>query len=200
MLTSLLRAPALDFAAVAAYLDSLVDAARVNEVRHLEGRDQARLFDAAHGARSIDASFFVPAGGAPLTPVTHAGKNSLALFTAFEKVFYRVAGDGAREVAGYNRAGGFVETVVGPGYFTVTTGPEAGEMLIDYTTLPTTKPEGTPAILSNAARLSRVVYNGTQDIMRGVSSHVSIGRAMRGGKAMDNWFVLCRSVGEAPAP
>jgi hypothetical protein len=30
------------------------------------------------------------------------------------------------------------------------------------------------------------------DVMRGVSTHVSIGRARRGGKMSDNWFVLCR--------
>ena len=36
------------------------------------------------------------------------------------------------------------------------------------------------------------VYGGTQDVLRGVSEHVAVGRAFKGGKPMDNWFVLCR--------
>jgi hypothetical protein len=36
------------------------------------------------------------------------------------------------------------------------------------------------------------VYADTIDALRGVSAHVSVGRAMRGGKVLDNWFVLCR--------
>jgi hypothetical protein len=41
------------------------------------------------------------------------------------------------------------------------------------------------------ARLSRFICTG-RDFMRGVSQHVTIGRATREGKPMDNWFVLCR--------
>lgn len=66
-------------------------------------------------------------------------------------------------------------------------------MLVDYTRLPTLAPKGWPRILRNEQRLSRFVYNGTQDVLRGVSKHVSIGRAMRNGKDLDNWFVLCRT-------
>jgi hypothetical protein len=49
-------------------------------------------------------------------------------------------------------------------------------------------------MLPNDARLSRLVFNGTQDVLRGISKHVCIGRASRGGKWMDNWFVLVRRV------
>jgi hypothetical protein len=35
-----------------------------------------------------------------------------------------------------------------------------------------------------------------RDFLRGVSRHVSIGRATRGGKPLDNWFVLCRNESE----
>ena len=42
------------------------------------------------------------------------------------------------------------------------------------------------------ARLARFIYHRTRDFMRGVSEHVTIGRATREGKPMDNWFVLCR--------
>ena len=41
-------------------------------------------------------------------------------------------------------------------------------------------------------RLSRFVYYQTQDLMRGVSEHVSIGRASRNGEEMSAWFILCR--------
>jgi hypothetical protein len=40
--------------------------------------------------------------------------------------------------------------------------------------------------------MSRYIYDRTQDTMRGVSKHVSVGRASRDGKLMENWFVLCR--------
>jgi len=63
---------------------------------------------------------------------------------------------------------------------------------IDYTRVPPRGAEGWPAVLPNSARLSRFIYNGTQDRMRGVSAHVTIGRASRAGKDMDNWFVLVR--------
>ena len=72
----------------------------------------------------------------------------------------------------------------------------AGEVLIDYCEVPSDKPagkpDGWPDVRPNSAGLSRFIYNRTKDTMRGVSSHVSIGRAARDGKVMDNWFVLCR--------
>ena len=67
-----------------------------------------------------------------------------------------------------------------------------GEVLIDYLQVPPDKPSHWPKILSNSKRLSRFVYNGTQDVLRGVSEHVTIGRATRGGKDLPNFFVLCR--------
>jgi hypothetical protein len=46
----------------------------------------------------------------------------------------------------------------------------------------------------DAAPLVEVIhYGGTQDVVRGVARGVSVGRATRGGKPMDNWFVLCRA-------
>ena len=66
------------------------------------------------------------------------------------------------------------------------------ERALDYLRVPPERPEHWPAILPNSARLSRFVYNGTRDILRGVSKHVTIGQAMKGGKPMSAWFVLCR--------
>ena len=135
--------------------------------------------------------FFVPPGVPVLTGVTHEGRNSLAAFTLFAKVFYRLA-ETPDELGGYNRTSELVSTTVGPGYFVAyPQGPT--EVLVDYLRPPPRAPEGWPPILRNDERLSRFVYNGTQDLLRGVSSHVSIGRASRAGKVMDNWFVLCRT-------
>ena len=90
-----------------------------------------------------------------------------------------------------NRNSGLIETTVGPGYY-VAYDRGADEVLVDYLRQPPRHPEGWPEILPNSARLSRFVYNGTQDVLRRVSKHVSIGRAMRNQKWMDAWFILIR--------
>jgi hypothetical protein len=90
---------------------------------------------------------------------------------------------------GYNEQ--TFKSFTGPGYF-VAYNIDEGEVNIDYTRVPPRGAEGWPAVLPNSARLSRFIYNGTQDRMRGVSAHVTIGRASRAGKDMDNWFVLVR--------
>lgn len=90
-----------------------------------------------------------------------------------------------------------IQPVTGPGYFVCYEIP-GSEVLIDYTQVPAVdapRPEGWPGVRPNSAGMSRYIYNGTQDTMRGVSRHVSIGRAARAGKWMDNWFVLCRREG-----
>jgi len=97
-----------------------------------------------------------------------------------------------RELWGYNRTGAFVETTVGPGYFVAYPSEVGGEVLVDYLRVPPRCPEHWPTIVPNSTRLSRFVYDGTQDILRGVSKHVTIGRATKGGKPMSAWFVLCR--------
>lgn len=193
-LRELLDAPAIDLDAVAAHLDGLSPAARIEEVTSLGKREQARLFDAAEGYRPIALDFLVPSSREPMREVVHHGKNSLPVFTRFAKVFTRPddAQAAENEVWGYNRNPGLIETTVGPGYFVAYEHDREGELLIDYLRTPPRKPDGWPEIIPNSARLSRFVYYGTQDVLRGVSEHVSIGRATRGGKEMPNWFVLCR--------
>jgi hypothetical protein len=193
-LSDLLAADPIDMAAVAAHLDALDHSTRVAETVAIGGRAQARLFEAASGVRKITVDDFVRPDRAPLTEVVHHGRNSLALFTRFAKIMCRPS-EGAGTPGtlwGYNRSGGFVETTVGPGYFVVVPAERDGEVLIDYLQQPPGKPDHWPPILRNDQRFSRFVYNGTQDLMRGVSAHVTIGRASRDKKDMDNWFVLCR--------
>jgi hypothetical protein len=183
------ESPSID--AIEAHLDSLDPDARVAEVRSLGRSEQARLFEAASGHRSISLDHFVPTSHGPMEEVVHEGKNSLPAFNHFAKVFVRPEA-GAPELWGYNRAGGFIETVVGPGYFVAYPHAVPGEVLVDYLRVPPSRPGHWPEILPNSARLSVVVYNGTQDILRGVSKHVTIGRATKGGKPMSAWFALCR--------
>ncbi len=179
---------------IAAHLDRLESATRLEQALALGERDQARLFDLAKDARHLGLGELVPPGTPPLVEVVHEGRNSLPLFRRFAKVMCRPDGDDSPEqLWGYNRNPALVATTVGPGYFVVVAHGD-GESLVDYLRVPPRKPEAWPAILPNDARLSRFVYNGTQDVLRGVSTHVSIGRATRAGKVMNNWFVLCRSV------
>jgi hypothetical protein len=178
--------------AVESHLDGLDPDERLREIRTLGRAHQARLFEAAAGYRPVSLADIVPVDREPMQEVVHHGKNSLPAFNHFAKVFVRPRSAPQPELWGYNRAGGFIETVVGPGYFVAYPHEVPGEVLVDYLRVPPERPPDWPEILSNSARLSRFVYGGTQDILRGVSSHVTIGRATKAGKPMSAWFVLCR--------
>jgi hypothetical protein len=189
-LDTLLRRGDFEIAALGRYLDGLDSGTRIAQVRALGGKAQAVLYEAAKGARKLKLDQLVPSSVKDLTEVPHHGKNSLPLFTHFSKVFCRPRRD-AKELWGFNRVGAVIEKSVGPGYYVAYEGP-GDEVLIDYTRLPEGKLEHWPEMLSNKARLSRFVYADTIDALRAVSNHVTIGRAMRSGKVLDNWFALCR--------
>lgn len=183
-----LRDDGVDLEGLARCLDGLPSARRVAEARELSAAEQARLFEAASGFRRVTLDDFVPPGVPPLRPVIHFGRNSLPVFRLFEKRFCR-PDEAKNELWGYNEQPW--KALTGPGYFVARRASDL-EVVIDYGAVPPRKPENWPAILPNSARLSRFVYYRTRDLMRGVSRHVSIGRATREGKPMDNWFVLCR--------
>ena len=191
-LRSLIEVATPDMDAIAAHLDGLGHTERVRQVRTLGRRAQARLFDAASGYRALSLTDIVPEAVPDMTPVTHLGKNTLPVLTHFAKVFARPDDGDHSQLWGYNSSGAFVGAVVGPGYFVLHDHDVEGELLVDYLMLPPRAPAGWPAILPNSARLSRVVYYGMQDVLRGVSEHVTIGRATKGGKNMNAWFALCR--------
>lgn len=182
------RDDSVDVGALSAWLDGLDDETRVREVGALDRREQALLFDAAGGFRPITLTDFVPSGTTPLAEVIHAGRNSLPVFRFFEKRFCLPSGENDK-LWGYNEQPW--KNVTGPGYFVARPAPD-GEVIVDYCLLPPERPDGWPEILPNSARLSRFIYHRMQDVMRGVSRHVTIGRATRDGKTLDNWFVLCR--------
>jgi hypothetical protein len=190
-LNQLLTCGDFDVRQVGAMLDALDGPARLHAVRSLSGRAQAQLFEAAQGVRTVSLDDLVPPSSGLLQEVPHYGINSLLMFRRFAKVFCRPPAC-ARELWGYNRSGGFVETFVGPGYY-VAYETEGGEALVDYTRLPMAKPDSWPAIIPNEARVGRFVYANMKDVLRGVSRHVTIGRAIRNGQVKDNWFALCRA-------
>ena len=177
-------------ASVAGALDGLGEPERIDAVAHLRRKELAALYEAAASNPPLQLTDLVPASVPGRTEVIHEGKNSLPLFTRFQKRFCRAAkGD---ELWGYNEQVNRLFT--GPGYFVAH--HDGGQLVIDYRVLPEAGPQdlpaGWPRIIPNSARLSRFIYNGTVDVMRRVSDRVSIGRAQRNGKPMDNWFALVR--------
>ncbi|MFK8000043.1 MAG: hypothetical protein AB8H86_10615 [Polyangiales bacterium] len=174
---------------LAAELDAMTSATRNRWALGLGRRQQKRLFDAVEGHAALDLRFLVPPERAAMSEVVHEGLNTLPAFRRFAKVFCRPEeGD---ELWGYNRTNGITETVVGPGYFVTRTHGE-GELIVDYLVTPPASPSHWPEIVPNETRLSRFVYAGTQDILRRVSAHVSIGRAQKKGRWLPAWFVLVR--------
>ncbi len=198
-LRELVDAATIDVRGVEDFLDSLDPATRIAEIRTLGRLQQARLFESADGHRSISIDDIVAADRPAMSEVVHHGKNSLPAFSHFAKVFVR-PDEPSPELWGYNRTGSFVETVVGPGYFVAEPAANTGEVRVDYLRLPPRKPDHWPEILPNSARLSLWVYSETQDILRGVSKHVVVGRAFKRGKPLPAWFMLCREDLEDSAP
>ena len=186
--------PRVDLPRIRRVLDELGHSGRLDTMRAWDARQQAAIYDAAKGFLPLSLDHFVPASVGPMTEVIHNGQNSLPVFSHFEKRFCRPRpGD---EAAGEERLWGYnhndVQIWIGPVYFTTHLAESKGEVAIDYTEVPSEKPEGWPDIVPNSDRLGRFVYYRTIDVMRGISKHVSIGRARRGTHWMDTWFVLCR--------
>ncbi|MDI1450179.1 hypothetical protein [Polyangium sp. 6x1] len=185
--------------AIASYLDGLSAEDRLKETRTLSRDEQRKLYQRAEKASPITLDHFVPADMAKLSPVHHDGRNTLPLpsgLKLFQKRFCRPE-DGSARLFGYNESP-FLGTV-GPGFFVAvpTAGrPEwegRGGVVIDYFQVPDgAVAAGWPKVIPNSKGLQTFVYNGTRDYMRKVSTHVSIGAAYKGEKALDHYFILCR--------
>jgi hypothetical protein len=188
---SVLLEPTIDLARLAEVLDGLGHEGRVHATRGWDKKRQAAIYEAAKG-QSIDFDFLVPASMGPLVEVIHDLHNTLPLFSNSQKRFCRLPKESEEfEIAGYNHAS--TNPLTGPGYFVVRNGEgeHEGELAIDYTKLPKSKPGGWPEIRDNDGGIGGIVYGGMIDYMRKVSTHVSIGRATK-GKPMDAWFTLVR--------
>ncbi len=173
-------------------LDRMDPKSRLWTVQSIEPEEQAVLWDLFKEAPA-DADHFVPSGTDPLKPVIHHGKNTLPVKSFFQKRFCR-ADDDSSDLWGYNHQS--LAWLTGPGYFVAHAAEDAEQApssyLIDYTRVPAKKPADWPEIKANEGGVGSMVYGGMKDYMRKVSEHVSIGRAYRGGKATDNYFILCR--------
>ena len=182
-----------DARALGERLDRMSARERQREAFSWSRREQGRLFEAVHpdkSGRECTLESLVPPGRAVLESVRHEGINTLPAFRHFAKVFARP--DGRDELWGYNDTSTFVTTTVGPGFFTARANDQPGEVLIDYLTLPPAVPPEWPALVPNEARLGRFVYAGTQDVLRSISEHVSVGRARKGDRWLPSYFVLVR--------
>lgn len=196
---SVLLEPTIDLPRLAEVLDGLGHEGRVHAARSWNKKRQSAIYEAAKG-QPIDMTMLVPASIGPLVEVIHDLHNTLPLFSDSEKRFCRLPPDDVTrdgfEVAGYNHAS--TNGLTGPGYFIVrkaeaTDGAEhEGQLAVDYTKLPKSKPAGWPEIKDNTGGFSALVYGGMTDYMRKVSTHVSIGRAFKRGKPIGAFFTLVR--------
>ena len=183
--------PRLDLPRLAKVLDEIGTPARVWATRQWTRDIQAKLYEAAKGFRPVSLDDYVPAGTAPHVEVVTHGMNTLPAHNHFQKRFCKPADPEAHDqLVGYNHQA--LSGLTGPGYYVAHPSADAGEVDIDYTMLPKEKADAWPAIVANSERLGRFVYDGMVDVMRGLSSHVSIGRARKKGAWMDAWFVLVR--------
>ena len=177
---------------IAERLDAMTHEERVREVRRMNGKTQAMLWEMADGQK-LDLDHFVPPDTPPLTEVIHFGKNSLPLMSSFEKRFCRPSENGEEGVLyGYNE--GVLRPLVGPGYFVArrTPGNSKGSVVLDYYSTPAEKVATWPPIATTDVGIPALVYGFMNDYMRKVSKHVSIGRAYKYHRATDNYFLLVR--------
>jgi hypothetical protein len=190
----LILAPPFAPLEIAEQLDGLSQEARILSVMKMGRKQLAPLFEAAAFNEPLRLTDLVPAEIPSMTEVIHEGKNSLPLFTRFQKRFCRpaAAANAPSELWGYNEQS--FRAATGPGYF-VAHLQDDGEMVVDYLRLPPDKLPTWPPIIPNSARLSRFIYYQTTDVIRRVSKHVAIGRAYRKGKPFDAWFALVRRQG-----
>jgi hypothetical protein len=184
--------PKVEVDKLAEILDGLGHEGRVHTMRTWNKKTMRALFDACAG-RSITLDHLVPSGVDANVEVIHDLRNTLPVFTDAQKRFAKVDGEDF-PMGGFNRQFG-VARVSEPGYFVVSEGKDdhANELVIDYTKVPKSKPPSWPDIEANdSGFLNKVVWGGMVDYLRRVSTHVSIGRATKDGKAIGQYFALVR--------
>ncbi len=192
-LAARLRESPVDTKAVRDCFDALDHPRRVTAARSLGRALQRRLYEAVDGFMPLRLEDMVPASRPDLSTVRHFGRNTLPVFTLFEKRFCRPEGADPHEpgeLYGFNFQS--LARITGPGYFVAVEDPTRGEVRVDYNRVPSVQPEGWPVPVPNDRGLSRFVYGFMVDTVRRVSEHVSIGSAARNGRDLGSWFVLCR--------
>jgi hypothetical protein len=179
------------------FLDERSHQERVAAIRSLGSAELQSLYVGVDGFKPVTLETLVPATVPDFATVRHHGKNSLPVFTHFEKRFCRPRRADrapATELYGFNFQ--TLAPLTGPGYFIARESEDRPEVLIDYHSQPPDHPQGWPPIRSNERGLSRLVYGFLCDTLRGVSEHVTVGSASRKGKDLGSWFALSREDAE----
>jgi hypothetical protein len=175
-LRSMLQANA-DSTEIARHLDALDPAERLRQVLAVKGKWVHALYERVADVPPLSLDELVPPATTGTTLI-YEGRNSLAMFTRFQKRFFRTK-SGA--VVGYNHQS--MAWATGPGYFVVQPAdgkdPVPNELYIDYITEPAEIPEGWPPFKPNSRGLSKAVYYNTHDYMRRVATGVFVGKAYR---------------------
>jgi hypothetical protein len=170
------------------HLERLTPQERVREVLAIVGKDVGRLYDAVAEAPPLTFEDIVPAGASKNETFIFEGRNSLPMFSRFQKRFAR-AGEG---IVGFNQQ--TMSFFTGPGYFVVKAAsghePNPTELFFDYTIEPGAMLEGWPAYKANDRGFSRGVYMDMTDYMRRVCKGVMVGRAYKKGIPQSAYFSL----------
>lgn len=184
----IVQASELDLDALEAALEGLSHHERVQATRKWGGKEQSRIFAAAEGRKPVTLEQLVPSPR-PFQEVVHTGKNTVfPMVDRFEKRFCRVEGK-SDLLHGYNES--WYRFAVSPGYYVAYEDADTGEVVIDYTQAPDSKPSSWPKVRPNWYLLGIFIYHGMLDRLRYVSDHVTIGRAIK-GKPMNQYFTLVR--------
>lgn len=191
MTQALLKPEQIDIELFGRELNAMTHVERVRSVNAISGSQQARLWGAAVG-RVSKLTDIVPSFIPEDTEVIHEGKNSLPVFTKFQKRFIRPTEDNS-VLYGYNE--GLTRPFIGPGYFVAEFFEPRGEVGVNYYKVP---PQGSrlargwPQIKRNEDGFQQLVYSKMIDYLRKISSHVTIGRAYKHGQKTPNYFLLSR--------
>ncbi len=173
---------------VGRHLDSLTPEERLRQVLSVKGKWVKALYETAAGSAPVSLEEFVPESTKGTT-VIYEGRNSLAMFTRFQKRFLRTQ---SGVIVGYNHQS--MQWVTGPGYFVFQAAdgepPVPNEAYIDYITEPPEIPEGWPPYKPNTKGLSKSVYANMHDYMRRVANGVYVGKAYRGSEDIGAYFSL----------
>jgi hypothetical protein len=183
-LSSLLDQRGTGLGDITAYLEGLNAADRLIECVGLSAVKQKRLWELASARPWPGEGELVPAGQ---DTAVFAGRNSLRMFSHFQKRFARHG----TEIAGYNVH--LLGWLIGPGYFIVEAGSAGMPLRFDYKRVPRTAPPGWPRVSDNSSAFARPVYGGLLDQVAWVSADVLVGAAFRERRSLGSYFVLARS-------
>ena len=179
-------------AMIRTFLNGLSGSARVDEVLSLRTREVGKLYRVCDSRIPLSRYDIVPKEAADEDTIIFEGRNSLPVFSSFQKRFARMPGG---EIVGYNHQR--MAFVTGPGHFVVKAAHEGSdipnELYFDYTARPAAIPASWPAYKSNEAGLSKLVYAHMKDYMRPVADNVIVGTAYKKGRAQGQFFVLCHA-------